>query len=135
MLTIRFATDSSGRTRFERSYRRISDYDPKVIYRRLSARKAANTNRWLVHRDDFQSWMRGGANSHGNLWLSGKGRECGPPYEDVDMLTHLRSRLRKEHSCVSRIKAACVGRLLTIPELPSSTSVLPNVNLATARPC
>jgi hypothetical protein len=135
VLIVRFVTDASGRTRFERIYRRISDYDPKVVYRRLSARKAANTNRWLVHRDDFQSWLRRDADSQNHLWLSGKGRECRPPYEDVDMLTHLRSRLRKKHSRVSRMKSARVGGLLTIPELPSSTSVLHSENLVTARPC
>jgi hypothetical protein len=72
VLTIRIATDSSGRTRFERIYRRISDYDPNVIYRRLSARKAANTNKWLVDHDDFQTWLRHGANLQTHLWLSGK---------------------------------------------------------------
>ena len=72
VLTIRIATESSGRTRFERIYRRISDYDPKIIYRRLSARKAANTNKWLVDHDDFQTWLRHGANLQSHLWLSGK---------------------------------------------------------------
>jgi hypothetical protein len=135
VLTIRFATDSSGRTRFERIYKRISDYDPKVIYRRLSARKSANTNRWLVNRDDFQSWLRSGANSQSHLWLSGKGKEFCCSYGYVDMLTRLCSRLRKEHSRVSRIKAARVGGLLTIPALLSSTNVLLNVNLATPLLC
>jgi hypothetical protein len=135
VLIVRFVTDASGRTRFERIYRRISDYDPKVIFRRLSARKVANTNKWLACRDDFQSWLRGGANSQSHLWLSGKGRECGLPYGDMDMLTRLRSWLRKEHPRVSQIMAARVRGVLTIPELPSSTSVSPNLNLATARPC
>jgi streptomycin 6-kinase len=80
MLSLRLQLDSTGLTRLQRIYTKITDYDPKVIHRRLSARKAANTNRWLLDRDDFQSWLHGDVNSQSYLWLSGKGRKAIRPY-------------------------------------------------------
>ena len=73
MLSHSLATDSSSLTRLQYIYTRMTDYDPKAIRRRLSARKAANTNRWLLGRDDFQSWLHGDIDPQSHLWLSGKG--------------------------------------------------------------
>jgi hypothetical protein len=123
------AIDSSGLTTLQRIYTRITDYDPKVINRRLSVRKAASTNSWLLDRDDFKSWLHGDMNPQSHLWLSGKGRELIRSLGARNVLTHRRSWLRKEHSRVSQTMPAIL-RVLTIAELLSSTSAMPNVNPA-----
>ena len=136
-LSVRFMIDSSGRTRFERICRRISNYDPKAIHRRLSARKAAGTNRWLLDRDDFQSWLRGDTNPQSHLWLSGKGKEAICGHGIVNVLNHLRSWLGQEHTRVSQVTdptRTCVRGMLTVTGPPLLMNVLLNASLATPRP-
>ena len=53
---------------------KISNFDPNMIYRRLSRKKALGTTTWLANHPDFKNWLVGDKTSQRRLWLSGKGR-------------------------------------------------------------
>jgi hypothetical protein len=64
-----FGTAPSNLEMFEK----ISDFDPNMMFRRLSREKAVGTTTWLANNPVFKRWLIGDMASQHRLWLSGKG--------------------------------------------------------------